>query len=244
MENLKNNTEIERLKNFINNSTNDSIYLHDMDGKFRCVNETAYENLGYTKKEFLNMDIRELDASVEESLNYYINDIIQNGSNCYESSQYCKDGKKLEVEINSSIMESKTNKLVLSIVKDLSTQNIDKLENVQKYYDMVNKTNQGVLIENMGLITHVNNNFCDLIGYGKEELLGHELIDILTGIQEFSILDEMIKVKKGGKSTLTSKIQRKDGSIILTLTKSSPLYNKEGDYKGNISIYSDITEVR
>ena len=70
MENLKTNHEIERLKSYINNSAKDSIYLHDMDGKFRCVNETAYETLGYTKKEFLNMDIRELDVSVEESLKY------------------------------------------------------------------------------------------------------------------------------------------------------------------------------
>ena len=168
---------------------------------------------------------------------------MQNGSICYESSQYCKDGTKLEIEINTSIMESKSNKLVLSIVKDITPQSIDKLENVQKYYDMVNKTSPGVLIEHMGLITHVNNNFCDILVYSKEELIGHELIDILTGIQEFSILDEMIKVKNGGKSTLTSKIQRKDGSIILTLTKSSPLYNKEGDYKSNISIYIDITEL-
>ena len=244
MENLKNDVEIRKLKNIINNSANNSIFLHDISGNFMCFNETAYESLGYTKKDIIKMNISDLDFSVEEGIKFYLNELVQSGSIFYRSSQDCKNGDKLEVEIDSCIMESKTNKLVLSITKDINKIETHKQNNTSKYYDMVEKTGPGILIENMGLITHVNNNICKLLGYEKEELLGNELIDLLTGIQEFSILDEMIKVKKGGKSTITSRIQRKDGSILWALTKISPIYNKEGDYKGNVSIYSDITELK
>jgi PAS domain S-box-containing protein len=241
---MKNEVEIQKLKNVINNSANDSIFLHDIDGNFMCFNETAYETLGYTKKDIMKMNINDLDLSVEEGIKFYLNELVQSGSIFYKSSQDCKNGNKLEVEIDSCIMESKTNKVVLSITKDIKKVETRKQNNDSKYHDMVHKSDPGILIENMGLITHVNNNICNLLGYTKEELLGYELINLLTGIQEFSILDELIKVKKGGKSTVTSRIQRKDGSILWALTKISPIYNKEGDYQGNVSIYSDITELR
>jgi PAS domain S-box-containing protein len=167
---------------------------------------------------------------------------MNNGSTYLKSLKTCPNGSTIEVDVDSNIMESEQDPIILSIVRnscEIESPNI----NQNKLYDILKTTRKGMVIENLGIITYLNQNICNQLGYSKNEILGHEYINFFKGIQEFSILDELIKVKMGGISNLISKMQRKDGSNLWMLTVISPIYNKNGEYLGNLSTLRDITQL-
>jgi PAS domain S-box-containing protein len=167
---------------------------------------------------------------------------MKNGSTYLKSSKTCTDGSTIEVDVDSNIMESEHDPIILSIVRNSCEIESPNL-NQNKLYDMLKTTRKGMVIENLGIITYLNHNLCNQLGYSKNEILGHEYINFFKGIQEFSILDELIKVKMGGISNLISKMQRKDGSNLWMLTTISPIYNKNEEYLGNLSTLRDVTQL-
>jgi PAS domain S-box-containing protein len=239
--NLEKKKPAEELKSIIIDSP-DSIFVHNLDGNLIYANKTAHGTHLYGNNEFNTPHFNELDQIIHNNLLKHYNDLINNGSACFESSQTCYDGSIIDVDIDSNIMESEDDSLILSIVRNAGeTKSHDHKQN--KLYDMIKNTKKGMIIENFGIITYLNHNLCNQLGYNKEEILGHEYINFFNGIQEFSILDEIIKVKNGGISNLISKMLRKDGSNLWMLTTISPIYNKNGEYMGNLSTLRDITQL-
>lgn len=231
----------DQLKSILKDSP-DSIFVHNLKGDLIYANKTSYESELYNNNKFGTSHFIELDQLIHNNLLNNYNELINNGSSYFESSKICYDGSTIEVDVDSNIMESEKDSIILSIVRN-SCENVASNNDQNKLYDMLKTARKGMIIENLGIITHLNNNLCEQLGYSKNEILGHEYIDFFKGIQEFSILDELIKVKMGGISNLISKMERKDGSNLWMLTVISPIYNKNGEYLGNLSTLRDVTHL-
>jgi len=228
------------LKSILKDSP-DSIFVHNMDVDLIYANKTAHEIQSYNN-DLGTTHFNELHHLIHINLLKHYNDLISNGSTNFESSQICFDGSTIDVDVDSNIMESQNDSIILSIVRNAGeTESHDLKQN--KLYNTLKNTQKGMIIENLGIITYLNNDLCDMLGYVKDEIMGHEYINFFKGIQEFSILDEIIKVKNGGISNLISKMSRKDGSNLWMLTTISPIYNKNGEYLGNLSTFRDITQI-
>lgn len=115
------------------------------------------------------------------------------------------------------------------------------LEEYKKALDessIVSKTNLA------GIITYVNDNFCKISGYSKQELLGknHNIIrDPLTSKSFFKELWKTISNKKIFKGVISNK--RKDGSIYFVDSTIVPILNNEGQIIEYIGIRNDITSL-
>ena len=232
---------VTELKSILRDSP-DSIFVHSMDVDLIYANKTAHEIQSYKNNDQSTSHFNELHHMIHNNLLEHYNDLISNGSTSFESSKICYDGSRIDVDVNSNIMESQSDSIILSIVRNAGETESHNLKQ-NKLYNTLKNTKKGMIIENFGIITYLNNDLCNLLGYGKEEIMGHEYINLFKGVQEFSILDEIIKVKNGGISNLISKMSRKDGSNLWMLTTISPIYNKNGDYLGNLSTLRDITQL-
>ncbi|MCE5214207.1 MAG: PAS domain S-box protein, partial [Methanobacterium sp.] len=115
-------------------------------------------------------------------------------------------------------------------------------ESEERYRNIVETTNEGVAIESDFKIVFINQRMCDLLGYTEEELLDHNIFELVIDTYEFDFENDYNKLKKGKKFNFTSKLRRKDGYFIFTLTKLSPLYDDQGNYYGNLTMHSDITK--
>lgn len=94
-----------------------------------------------------------------------------------------------------------------------------------------------------GIITFVNDEFCKLFGFKKEELLGknHNVIrhpDVPA--EHFKNLWETINDKKTYKSTV--KNLTKDGRSVYLNTTITPILDDNGDIKEFIAIRYDVTK--
>ncbi len=99
----------------------DAIILHDVDGKIFETNVIATRYLGYTKKEFMHMDLHELAMHpVAIFQPDTLQQFLARGHLLFESELKKKDGSTIPVEISSRITEYFGMSAVMSTVRDIS----------------------------------------------------------------------------------------------------------------------------
>jgi PAS domain S-box-containing protein len=109
----------------------DGILLSELDGTIIDANQTARELLDLEKEELLTRNIAEIVSEESLSRMKEILEVIKKGgSEIFEAIFHKKDGTPVPVEVNSTIMEFGTKKLVLSIARNVSRRK--EMENVFK----------------------------------------------------------------------------------------------------------------
>ncbi|MDW7675785.1 MAG: PAS domain S-box protein, partial [Bacillota bacterium] len=103
------------------NSGNDAIYLHDLNGKFLEVNDVACKMLGYSKKEFAQMTIADIDdpSSVKDNKASW-RKLFEQGFLVCEVSHRKKDGNTVPVELSVKLIDLGGETLVLTHSRDIT----------------------------------------------------------------------------------------------------------------------------
>jgi PAS domain S-box-containing protein len=102
-------------------SASDSIFIHDLNGRFLVVNENAAHRLGYTRDELLQMSVQDLDtpeAAARIGANLHL--LMERGSLIVESAHQRKDGAPMPVEISATLTEYRGQQAVMSFVRDIT----------------------------------------------------------------------------------------------------------------------------
>ncbi|MDD2358036.1 MAG: sensor domain-containing diguanylate cyclase [Thiovulaceae bacterium] len=155
----------------------------------------------------------------------------------------------------SFALQSEINSLTLAMANDLASnfetiiksnenyksENSNLLSEYKKAVDLsniVSKTNP------KGVITYVNDKFCEISGYTRDELIGkpHNIIRHPDMPREaFKELWDTIKMKKSWNGIVTN--MKKDGSQYIVDTTIIPILDVDGDVVEYIAIRHDITEL-
>ena len=114
---------------------------------------------------------------------------------------------------------------------------------LKQYQEAIEKSNIVSKTDVNGIITFVNEEFCKISGYTKEELLGknHNIVrhpDVPAS--KFKLLWQTIKAKQIYKSTV--KNRAKDGSTFYVNTTVIPILDEKGAIEEFIAIRYDVTK--
>ena len=125
--------------------------------------------------------------------------------------------------------------------QNYKSENSNLLTEYKKAVDLsniVSKTNP------KGVITYVNDKFCEISGYTRDELIGkpHNIIRHPDMPREaFKDLWDTIKAKKSWNGVVTN--MKKDGGQYIVDTTVIPILDVDGDVVEYIAIRHDITEL-
>jgi len=114
---------------------------------------------------------------------------------------------------------------------------------LKQYQEAIEKTNIVSKTNIYGIITFVNDEFCKISGYTKEELIGknHNIVrhpDVPS--EAFKKLWKTIRAKNIFKATV--KNRAKDGSTFYVNTTVIPILDEDGDIEEFIAIRYDVTK--
>jgi PAS domain S-box-containing protein len=102
-------------------STNDAIFIADLDRRFLEVNQAACRSLGYSRDELVGMKIDDIDSPESAALlPERIARIREHGEACFESTQVRKDGSRVPVELNNRAILYHQKPALLGVARDIS----------------------------------------------------------------------------------------------------------------------------
>jgi len=226
----------------------DAVFLCDLSGNLTYSNDTACRTYGYTRNEFLEMNLINLGIPDDiQVIKSGMQTLLESGDVTLEFNGLRKDGSQLPVEMHAHTIAYSGMKLILSAVRDITERKLaeEALKESEEKYHLIFDTAANLItsIDRQGTIIECNARVYPVLGYTHDELIGQS-------ISSFIHPDYVALVQKFLQETLLNgftygaeyKMVRKDGKVIDVSVDSSGVTNKEGEYIRIICIVSDITE--
>ena len=128
--------------------------------------------------------------------------------------------------------------------KDHALQNMIRSE--IKYGLLIEQLNEGLMqVDNEGRILFVNEKFCEMFGYLKDEVIGKDGYRLLGGRidkQNIEVNKEQEHKIKLAIKNMEMKAKKKSGELIWLSINASVVTENNGDMDGFVMLMSDITE--
>lgn len=199
----------------------DAITLLDADtGELLEFNDAAHEKFGYTRKEFGELTIPDIQVTESaEEITRHINKILEKGSDVFETENRTKDGQIRNMLINARLISIEGRNVIQSIATDITERMKaeDKLRQVNREMEQVIQVTSHDLRTPLAIVS----------SYGKEMERFIEEISPLTEKEGFpQEQKEMLKnIQKDIRDTLKyikSNIRKMDSLLkgLLKLSRS------------------------
>lgn len=235
-----NGSDLEKeleLQGLLLDAATDSIFLHDLYGNFIYVNDRACKARGYTKQELLAMNLQQLDSQDYIPLiKPRLRELTEKGEIIIESAHICKNGTVMPVEIHARLIEYQGRQLVLSIIRDIT----ERKRSEEKYKTILRTATSGFwLVDTQGRLLDVNNAYCDIIGYSRDELLQMNIQDLEVIEDTEETTRHIERIIKAGWDRFETRHRRKDGRLIDVEVSVNYISLEDGRFVGFLR---DITE--
>jgi len=112
--------ESEERYKMIFDSANDAIFIRDQSGEILEVNRVACDRYGYTHEEFLQMNVQEISCTRPDTpFDRQIEEIGVKNHGTFATVHRRRDGKDVQVEMSSQLIEFRGKQAILSIARDI-----------------------------------------------------------------------------------------------------------------------------
>lgn len=240
--------EIMREQAVIFDSIQDSIILHDLEGKFLYLNENAWKTRGYSYDEMMGMRLEEIIAPEcamgdPQRLKTAAEKMRKEGYVRIQVKHLCKNGDRMDVEVYAKLITYHGKPCILKSIRDI-TQQLKAQHEIEKFSTIVEQIDDMVVItDKNGIITYVNQAFCNQTGYTREEVLGANPRLLKSGEHSQSFYKALWKIILHGEVfRITIVNRKKNGDIFYENKTITPLKDNEGQITGFVSSGKDVTK--
>ncbi|MEM3421735.1 MAG: PAS domain S-box protein [Candidatus Hadarchaeum sp.] len=224
----------------------------DRDFKVRTWNPAATKILGFTPEETLGkhpynfLVPKEVQPRTDEIWRRLLaGDLTAHSIN----ENITKDGRRIVCEWMNTPLRGPDGGIlgVLSMFQDITErQRAEEAlrSSEERYRTLVETMNEGLgYLDENGVILHVNQKYCEMVGYSRDEIIGRRLTDFLDD-ENRKIFEENFKKALRGERCVYELVRlRKDGGKVYTLTSTAPMII-DGKIKGTFAVITDITRLK
>ena len=233
-------------------NANDIIYVHDLQGNYLSMNDSAEKVLGYSREEALALNVTQITAPEHLEIanqNLELKLAGEASQTVYEIECIRKDGKRVTLEVNSSLILKDGEPIaVQGIARDITERKAVEAaarKSEESYRDLFENANDLIYTHDLnGNFTSLNRAGELITGYSREEALTMNLAQVVA--PEFLDVARTMTAKKvaGDKpTTYELEIIAKQGHRV-TLELSTRLIVSDGLPVGVQGIARDITARR
>ncbi len=160
----------------------DSVFWMGPDAKIIYVNNTACERLSYSRAELMNMTVHDIDPNFPESTwEAHWQEVISKKNFIIESIHKTKQGRFIPVEIALNYLTYEGHEFNCALVRDITDRKkaLEKIQDSEEKFRTAFQTSPDAIVINRmsdGVYIDVNEGFTDIIGFTREEIIGHSSI--------------------------------------------------------------------
>ncbi len=228
------------------------VYLLDEESRLHYVNPAACAAHGMERAELLDCPVWAIDGTVDrESWSDIWDQVAGVGGATLESEHLRADGTGYPVEINASVVIYQRRRMLLAIVRDISSQRqaVESLNEQRREAQRYLNTAGVMLValDREGRTLLVNPKACEVLGYAEHELVGRDWFEQALPEDERDevrrLFDDMV-ARGDGAETNTNSVRRRDGSRRLIHWRNELIVDEAGTVQGLLGSGEDITERR
>jgi PAS domain S-box-containing protein len=230
----------------------DAVFFKDVRGRHLFVNKAcaklaglAKEKiLGKTDKQLLPPDLAEQCALSDQAV------IKLRKPVCFEESMTDTDGKETVLEtIKVPFLDRRGDVVgLVGIGRDITDRKQAEealKESEQKYRLLVETMNDGLsIIDKNACLTYVNDRFCQMIGYDKDELKGRLAMELHDETNQSILKEQLQRRRQGGGQAYEIAFTRKDGQQAPAVISPRPLFDADGTFNGSFAVITDVSKLK
>jgi len=228
----------------------DSVFLCDLDGNLVYANDTACRSYGYSRDEFRQMNLRDLNVpEYLEAIESGMQALQESGEVTLESTARRKDGDTMPVEVHARTIDYAGRRLILSAARDITERRLaeESLRESEERYRLIFDTAANLIIsvDREGTVIDCNGRAYSVLGYTRKQIVGRPISGIVHPDHLSTVQASLQETLARGFTYGTEyRMVRKDGAMIDVSVNASSLKDNAGEYVRTICIISDITASR
>nr|WP_315254846.1 PAS domain S-box protein [uncultured Flavobacterium sp.] len=250
-EQKKDQAELRRLSLVASINENGIVFTHP-NGKIFWCNDSYLKLTGYSKEEVLGktpIEIGKTEGTGPEEVLKMITPFFKGEAFDLEHLHRKKNGDNFWVKTKGQPIKDDKRQVVqyFAMIEDISLKK--KYEEIlknerNKYSSIIANMNLGLLeVDKEDTITLVNQSFCDMSGFGIEDLIGQKAGEVFLSDEAKNIIDSKNVIRdKGVSDSYEIKVFNKKGEPKQWMISEAPNYDVNGEIIGSIGIHLDITE--
>ena len=232
-------------------SSNDAIFIHDLEGHTIDVNQRTLELFGYSKAEILTIKVPMLHpAEALDKSKWAFETILRDGVVRFEIDFKKKNGEVFSAEVSSSLFEAGGNQMIHGIVRDITDRKLaeEALQASEEKYKLLAE-NSADIIYKLDLATerytYISSTIERILGYTPEEGIALKPQDTVTEesyIKQGNALLEALTTKRMAPKILELEAIHKDGDIIPVEIHANFILDEQGNPVEILGVVRDISK--
>ena len=229
-----------------------TLIVLDRNSKIKTVHKATCDLLGYKEDELIGNPVNVVFPATEETLNERKLDELIQGFELknYETYLKTKDGKKIPILFNGSVMKDREGNIdcIVCTAREMEEYRIAEgasRRSEEKYRTILEDIEEGYYEADLaGNFTFCNDSICRIWGYPKQELIGmnyRQYTDEEYANRLYQVFNQVCSTGESVKR-LDLEVIRKDGTKAFTEATVSPLRNLEGKPIGFRGVARDTIE--
>jgi len=159
-------------------------------------------------------------------------------------------GKRLYLEVSTRPFSIGSDRLVIVIIRDVTDKKarelglIDAFSRLSAYKEAIDRFAIFVEGDSMGFVREVNDKFCSVFGFSREEIVNHHMKELASGDVAESVYNGLrTSLKRNKWWNGIMKFTRKDGSPIYLEVFAQPFF-RDGEFFEFWFFGFDVTELK
>ena len=222
---------------------NDVIFVADARRHIVEANERALESYGYSREEFLGLQIEDLVPPSEiPGLQGRLERLEQEGSNVAEVVHRRKDGSAFPVEVSGRSIDIDGTMYLHLIVRDITERKRAEAELALSAFSVNHASDLVFWLDPDGRIIFASDSTCERHGYSRDELLTMTVVDLDPSHSREQWAENWRTVKEEGLLRLETTHRTKQGELFPVEVRGNYVEFEGAEY--NCVFARDITERR